>query len=174
MPDTNRDEAFLTEDPEWSDEACHDFDMSRRGFLQLFGAGLLVTVTGGVSLGQRGKEKAGGTVAARLYIGKDGAIVLDHAGNHLHHGMVTRRLDYSLADAKAVSSPEPLGLRRCPACGLFFEPLQYACPECGWTPDRRTPDRSTPDRMTPDRSTPDRTTPDPLQTRTRPTLWISR
>jgi len=65
--------------------------------------------------------------------GKDGAIVLDHAGNHHVHGLVTRRLNYSLDGAK-VGHSEPLGLRRCRACGLLFELHVFACPECGWTP----------------------------------------
>ncbi len=65
--------------------------------------------------------------------GKDGAIVLDHAGNHHIHGLVTRRLKYSL-DGDRVGESEPLGLRRCRACGLLFELYLYACPECGWTP----------------------------------------
>jgi superfamily II DNA or RNA helicase len=65
--------------------------------------------------------------------GKDGAIVLDHAGNHHVHGLVTRRLDYSLNGEK-VGHSEPLGLRRCRQCGLLFETHVYACPECGWTP----------------------------------------
>ena len=64
--------------------------------------------------------------------GKDGAIVLDHAGNHHVHGLVTRKLKYSLGDEK-VGFSEPLGLRRCQACGLFFENTLDACPECGWT-----------------------------------------
>lgn len=63
--------------------------------------------------------------------GKDGAIVLDHAGNHHVHGLVTRRLNYTLTDEK-VGSSEPLGLRRCQACGLFFEIRIEACPDCGW------------------------------------------
>lgn len=68
--------------------------------------------------------------------GKDGAIVLDHAGNHHVHGLVTRRLEYSLDGTAKVGSSEPLGLRRCRACGLFFELTIFACPECGWTPQR--------------------------------------
>lgn len=70
---------------------------------------------------------------------KDGAIVLDHAGNHHIHGLVTRRLNYSLNGEK-VGHSEPLGLRRCGACGLLYELHADACPECGWIPsteDRR-------------------------------------
>jgi hypothetical protein len=63
--------------------------------------------------------------------GKDGAIVLDHAGNHHVHGLVTRKLNYSLGDQK-VGSDEPLGLRRCQECGVFFEMWLDECPECGW------------------------------------------
>jgi superfamily II DNA or RNA helicase len=65
--------------------------------------------------------------------GKDGAIVLDHAGNHHVHGLVTRRLNYTLSDEK-VGSDEPLGLRRCGNCGLLFGMDEPCCPECGWVP----------------------------------------
>ena len=73
--------------------------------------------------------------------GKDGATVLDHAGNHHVHGLATRRLDYTLTDEK-VGSSEPLGLRRCGSCGLLFEDGAEQCPECGWAPaeaERRRP-----------------------------------
>jgi len=66
--------------------------------------------------------------------GKQGAIVLDHAGNHHVHGLVTRRLTYSLEPDHRTGEGDPLGLRRCRACGLFFEPTRWACPECGWAP----------------------------------------
>ena len=66
--------------------------------------------------------------------GKDGAIVLDHAGNHHVHGLVTRRLNYTLSDEK-VGFSEPLGLRRCGDCGLLFETSEPCCPECGWVPE---------------------------------------
>jgi len=65
--------------------------------------------------------------------GKGGAIVLDHAGNHHVHGLVTRRLNYTLSDEK-VGFSEPLGLRRCGNCGLLFETSEPCCPECGWVP----------------------------------------
>jgi len=66
--------------------------------------------------------------------GKDGAIVLDHAGNHHVHGLVTRRLNYTLSNEK-VGFSEPLGLRRCGNCGLLFETSEPCCPECGWLPE---------------------------------------
>ena len=65
---------------------------------------------------------------------KDGAIVLDHAGNHHVHGLVTRRVRYSLEPGVRVGFEDPLGLRRCRACGLFFAIGKKTCPECGWQP----------------------------------------
>jgi len=79
----------------------------------------------------------------RVCDGKAGAIVLDHAGNHHVHGLVTRRLTYSILPGSKVGSDEPLNLRRCKACGLYFDPARYACPECGWQPvaaEHRRPD----------------------------------
>lgn len=68
----------------------------------------------------------------RACVGKGTSIVLDHAGNTHVHGLVTRRLEYSLDGRKAGES-EPLGLRRCLGCGLYFD--EPACPECGMVPE---------------------------------------
>jgi len=65
---------------------------------------------------------------------KDGAIVLDHAGNHHVHGRVTRRLEYTLDSGKKIGESDPLRLRRCRACQLLFDPGDPCCPECGWAP----------------------------------------
>ena len=50
--------------------------LSRRSFVQLLGTGLLITVTQGVSLGQRSRGSSGRsiTVAARVHINSDGTI----------------------------------------------------------------------------------------------------
>ena len=66
--------------------------------------------------------------------GKNGAMVLDHAGNHHVHGLVTRRIAYSL-DGKVAGESDPLGLRRCRACLLLFSPSLDCCPDCGWKPE---------------------------------------
>ena len=75
---------------------------------------------------------------------KDGAIVLDHAGNHHVHGRVTRRIEYSLDSDKKVGESDPLRLRRCQACQLLFDPGAPCCPECGWTPKPATPREKVP------------------------------
>ncbi len=50
--------------------------LSRRSFVQLLGAGLLITVTDGITLGQRRRGGGGRsiTVAARIHINQDGTI----------------------------------------------------------------------------------------------------
>lgn len=75
--------------------------------------------------------------------GKAGAIVLDHAGNHHVHGLVTRTLVYSLDGNTRVGHDEPLGLRRCQACGLMYDVDLEACPDCGWAPE--PPERERPE-----------------------------
>ncbi len=59
-------------------EVAHgsQFELSRRCFVQLLGAGLLITVTEGVSLGQRRSSRGSGIVAARLRINTDGTITV--------------------------------------------------------------------------------------------------
>jgi isoquinoline 1-oxidoreductase len=71
---------------EMLESECYDLDdeqrpasqVSRRGFLQLLGAGLLITVTDGVSFGQRAGmvSRPSGTLGARFHIGQDGRITV--------------------------------------------------------------------------------------------------
>lgn len=75
----------------------------------------------------------------RAVEGKSGAIVLDHAGNHHVHGLVTRRIAYSLEAGHRAGASEPLGMRRCMECGLYFDVGAEACPECGWAPTIEMP-----------------------------------
>ena len=61
-----------------ADEPSSAFQVSRRGFLQLLGAGLLITVAEGLSFGERGGTGArrAGTVSARVHIDQDGRITV--------------------------------------------------------------------------------------------------
>ncbi|MHC4890362.1 MAG: xanthine dehydrogenase family protein molybdopterin-binding subunit, partial [Planctomycetota bacterium] len=63
---------------ELSDEPRCEFELSRRDFVKLLGAGLLITVTEGVSFGRRsgGRGRQSITAAARLHINKDGTITV--------------------------------------------------------------------------------------------------
>jgi superfamily II DNA or RNA helicase len=72
--------------------------------------------------------------AMRACEGKSGSVVLDHAGNHLRHGVVTQRLSYSLSDVavERTGSSSVGGPKACPACSLVVSPGTLECPECGW------------------------------------------
>lgn len=64
--------------------------------------------------------------------GKDGAIVLDHAGNYHRHGAVTDRLDYSLHDKTKAKDKAP-PRRICPQCNCVARATATQCPSCGYT-----------------------------------------
>ena len=62
---------------ELGDGGPSTLQVSRRGFLQLLGAGLLITVTDGLSFGETGRtSRRGGTVAARIHIHRNGRITV--------------------------------------------------------------------------------------------------
>lgn len=60
--------------------------------------------------------------------GKDAAIVLDHAGNHLMHGRVTDEIEFSL-DGKARRLAKN-DFRTCKSCFAIIPPTG-PCPQCG-------------------------------------------
>lgn len=68
--------------------------------------------------------------------GKVDAIVLDHAGNHLRHGLVTDRIDFSLKRSIKTTKPklatrETLTGRVCKACKALITLPAETCSECG-------------------------------------------
>ena len=85
-PDMNRGPSkqtwFDPEREEWVEEPTGPGDFTRREFVELVGAGLLITVAGGAALGQRrgGRGGFGGgrplAIAARLHIAPDGTITV--------------------------------------------------------------------------------------------------
>ncbi|MCL5097231.1 MAG: molybdopterin-dependent oxidoreductase, partial [Candidatus Omnitrophica bacterium] len=66
------------DDEESSNEVDYQFGLSRRGFVQVLGAGLLIAVPAGPVLAQRSRNRnrPGLPVAARVHIGKDGVITV--------------------------------------------------------------------------------------------------
>ena len=63
---------------EFKEKPRYQFDVSRRTFVQVLGAGLLITANGGIAFAQR-RSRSGSApknVAARLHIGDDGTITL--------------------------------------------------------------------------------------------------
>lgn len=61
--------------------------------------------------------------------GKNGALVLDHAGNHHRHGLVTEEVTLSLSDKVKRTGVAPL--KTCPECFCVCSLQAEACPECG-------------------------------------------
>jgi len=75
IKDTSIKEIFSPEDFDYVETSGDQVKISRRTFVQMVGAGLLITVTEGASVGQR--RRGGGrsiTVAARVHINTDGTI----------------------------------------------------------------------------------------------------
>lgn len=66
--------------------------------------------------------------------GKEGAIVLDHVGNHHRHGRVTDRLEYSLAERirKSGAGDGRAPFRQCKRCYVICDLRAEKCPACGY------------------------------------------
>lgn len=62
--------------------------------------------------------------------GKSDVIVLDHAGNHLAHGLVTDSVEWSLDAPKKKQSTAP-AVRTCPECFAILPSTVDICPCCG-------------------------------------------
>jgi isoquinoline 1-oxidoreductase len=77
IEDTFAKEVLESQCSEFVEEPSSEIKLSRRTFLQMLGTGLLITVTQGVSLGQRSRGRGREiTVAARLHINQDGTITV--------------------------------------------------------------------------------------------------
>ena len=80
--------------------------------------------------------------------GKDGALVLDHAGNHHAHGFVTDHIDYSLVTKVRTKAERPT--KSCPNCYAIISTFESVCPQCGYTypvSANATADRVIPDTV---------------------------
>lgn len=76
--------------------------------------------------------------ALRTFPGKINAIILDHSGNSLRHGLVTDIIRHELCDGSSVSrakakrkEKDPLSLRLCDSCKAVIPNHQDICPQCG-------------------------------------------
>lgn len=59
-----------------------------------------------------------------------GALILDHAGNCLRHGLPQQDRDYSLVDGDVTKKASNLAVKVCKKCFCTF--VGTRCPECGW------------------------------------------
>jgi superfamily II DNA or RNA helicase len=70
----------------------------------------------------------------RVAPGKERAVILDHVGNCLRHGLAEEVREWSLEGrpkkAKKAGDQETVSVRQCPQCYACHEPAPF-CPECG-------------------------------------------
>jgi superfamily II DNA or RNA helicase len=69
----------------------------------------------------------------RTHPGKDRAILLDHAGNTLRHGLPTDDREWSLDGAPAREKERTIGVKICPSCFAACRSTATYCPQpkCG-------------------------------------------
>ncbi len=77
--------------------------------------------------------------ALRLLPGKVEAIIIDHVGNVVLHGLPDARRNWSLArregNGKAKKKdPDEIPVRACPECTSVYERVEPYCPYCGHIP----------------------------------------
>jgi DNA repair protein RadD len=69
--------------------------------------------------------------ALRVHHGKDKAIILDHAGNSLRHGLPTDPVEWSLMGIKKKKKNYGSPAKQCAECQAVVSVSYRACPECG-------------------------------------------
>lgn len=74
--------------------------------------------------------------ALRPMHGKKEAIILDHAGNSIQHGLPDDEREWSLEDREKRKRAEPLDspVRQCEECFFVYRPAP-CCPQCGHAPE---------------------------------------
>lgn len=76
--------------------------------------------------------------ALRLLDGKQHAIVIDHVGNCLRHGLPDGRREWSLdrRERRSKSAPaDVIPMTTCSQCTAAYERIHSACPYCGYKPE---------------------------------------
>lgn len=74
--------------------------------------------------------------ALRLMTGKELALIFDHVGNVLRHGLPDAYREWSL-DGRAARNPQQgvIPVKACPQCTLVYERFYVKCPYCGHKPE---------------------------------------
>ena len=76
--------------------------------------------------------------ALRILEGKDKAIIIDHVGNVVRHGLPDAARGWSLERRQKRSRKKPsddIPLTACPECANVYEKIHSACPYCGHKPE---------------------------------------
>lgn len=69
--------------------------------------------------------------------GKNQALILDHVGNVMRHGLPAEERVWTLEGTRGEGAPGDGGpaLRTCEECFAVFDRSEGACPLCGWEPE---------------------------------------
>jgi len=109
--------------------------------VDLFGEGFDLPALEAVSMG-RPTESFGLYAqqfgrALRPLAGKTEAIIIDHVGNVIRHGLPDGHREWTLdrRAKRARSSADDIPLRACPQCTGVYERFHKACPYCGYAPE---------------------------------------
>lgn len=82
-------------------------------------------------------------VGRALRMKEDPAVILDHAGNVMQHGLPCDERDWSLEGrkktSKKVKEEEDLQIQQCKSCFAVFRPGPSACPSCRETIEKKKP-----------------------------------
>ena len=75
--------------------------------------------------------------ALRLLEGKEWALIIDHVGNVLRHGLPDRPRVWSLdrRERRGSGKSDAIPTRACPQCTRVYERTYHACPYCGHAPE---------------------------------------
>lgn len=76
--------------------------------------------------------------ALRIMEGKDTAIIIDHVGNVMRHGLpdAPRTWTLNAREKKSRSAPDDvIPCTSCPACTAVYERTHVVCPYCGYKPE---------------------------------------
>lgn len=75
--------------------------------------------------------------ALRISQGKAEAIIIDHVGNTIRHGLPDYGKKWTLNNRYKRSKkkdPDEIQVRECPECGAVYEKLKIQCPYCAYQP----------------------------------------
>lgn len=76
--------------------------------------------------------------ALRLMEGKEYALIIDHVGNVIRHGLPDAPRQWSLERREKRSGkakdPDEIPVRACPECTAVYERIHPSCPYCGFIP----------------------------------------
>lgn len=77
--------------------------------------------------------------ALRILEGKTEALIIDHVGNVIRHGLPDAARVWSLEGrekrSRVKQDDEVIPVRSCPSCTAVFERINPACPFCGYKPE---------------------------------------